>query len=240
MGENGVESKCFDSAVGVTLVGGGPAFDDELRQALTLAPTCVAADGGADLAVSAQVPVQALFGDFDSVSPQALLHVPTDRHFRIREQETTDFDKALRCIRSPLIVAVGFSGGRMDHQLAAFHTLLRHPHQRCIVLTQTQIVLAAPPKLCLPTLPGDIVSIFPLGATTGRSSGLKWPIDGLTLDPMTRIGTSNLAEGPATIEMDTPTALLILPRRLIRHVAHRLTQPDAVGWPPRAEQYIAL
>ena len=99
-------------------------------------------------------------------------------------------------------------------------------------MAQSQIVLLAPPELEVATVPGDVVSIFPLGPTQGRSDGLEWPIDGLDLNPLSQIGTSNRALGPARLEMDEPNAILMLPRRIIRQVAEALLHPDAAGWPP--------
>jgi thiamine pyrophosphokinase len=102
--------------------------------ALRRAPVLVAADGGADRALAAgHVPV-AVIGDFDSLSAEARRRIPPDRQHRIAEQETTDFDKALRSIAAPFVLALGFAGARIDHSLAVFNTLLRHPGRVCIVL----------------------------------------------------------------------------------------------------------
>ena len=49
---------------------------------------------------------------------------------RIAEQETTDFDKVLRSVAAPLAIAVGFSGGRLDHELAVLNCLLTRPDRR--------------------------------------------------------------------------------------------------------------
>ena len=63
----------------VTLVGGGQASTEDLSEALKIAPMCVAADGGAALALAAQVPIEALIGDFDSVTAASLSQIPPDR-----------------------------------------------------------------------------------------------------------------------------------------------------------------
>ncbi|MDE3079942.1 MAG: thiamine pyrophosphokinase, partial [Paracoccaceae bacterium] len=83
------------SSSGVTLVGGAPISARLLADALDIAPTLVAADGGAQRALAAgQVP-QAVIGDLDSLSARARAEL-TDRLHPVPEQETTDFDKALR------------------------------------------------------------------------------------------------------------------------------------------------
>jgi len=220
----------------VTLVGGGKGSLKELATALRIAPLCVAVDGGATLALAGNTPLAALIGDLDSVTAASLSQIPPDRQFRISEQETTDFDKALAHIDAPLFICVGFSGGRIDHQLAAFSTLAGFAHKPCVLLGKTELVLLAPPTITVPTVAGDVVSIYPLAPTRGQSAGLEWPIDGLQLDPRGRIGTSNRATGPLTLRMETPAALLILPARLIQPVVEALLQPDAARWSVRAEQ----
>ena len=61
-----------------------------------------------------------------------------------------------------------------------------------------------------------------LALTLGRSEGLEWPINGLELDPMARIGTSNRATGPLRLEADGPGLLVILPRARLADVVAAL------------------
>ena len=218
----------------VTLLGGGEAFEGDLKAALALAPTCVAADSGAALAVAAGVPLAAVIGDFDSTPTEVLAQIPAERRHRIDEQESTDFEKALTRIDTPLILGVGFTGARLDHQLAAFNTLAAHPHRSCILLGAQEIVLLAPPRITLPTAAGDVVSLMPLGPVQGRSVGLEWPIDGLNFAPGGRIGTSNRATGPVALEMAGPEMLLILPRSLVAPLVAQLLRPEHTPWPARA------
>ena len=96
----------------VTLVGGGPIDPDDLRLALSLAPVAVGVDGGADVLLNAGIDPMAVVGDFDSLSDLARNRIPSDRLHRIPEQDSTDFDKALRSLRAPALIAVGFLGGK--------------------------------------------------------------------------------------------------------------------------------
>ncbi len=219
----------------ITLVGGGQATPDDLHKSLEFAPLCVAADGGAALAFRAGVDLAAVVGDFDSVPADILTKLPPERQYHIPEQNSTDFEKALQRIDAPLILAVGFCGARVDHQLAAFHALFKFAHQPCILLAEDELILIAPRDFSLACTDGDTVSLFPLAPVTGRSSGLHWPIDGLAFKPGSQSGTSNRATGPIHLQVDAPGMLLILPRRLIRQVVEQLAQPHA-RWPFRAEQ----
>ena len=103
----------------ITLIGGGEVRDGDLELALNLAPTCVAADGGANVAVAKGITLEAVIGDFDSVSPETLSVIPKACQHHIAEQNSTDFDKCLRNISAPVVIAVGFTGARIDHQMSA-------------------------------------------------------------------------------------------------------------------------
>ena len=219
----------------VTLVGAGEATPQDLQNSLTIAPTCVVADSGAALALSEGVEIAALIGDFDSVTPDVLANIPVDRQHRIAEQTSTDFEKALTRIAAPLVVGVGFLGGRIDHQLAVFHTLVAHPDRPCVLLGPHEVVCLAPPEIDLPLEDGELVSLFPMGAVTGRSAGLNWPIEGLSFSPSSRIGTSNRALGDVSLEMDRPDMLLILPRRLMPALVQWFSRQDCARWPFRAK-----
>lgn len=220
----------IESSGPVTLAGGGQASAEDIAEALTIAPQLVAADGGLGLALAAGIDPVAVVGDMDSAPPDALARVPKSRQHVISEQQSTDFDKALRSVAAPVCVGVGFCGGRIDHQLAAFHTLLVRADRPCILLGETEVVVLAPPRLALPMEKGDVVSLFPLAPVTGQSTGLEWPIDGLAFDPARFVGTSNRALGPVEIMMDAPGMLVIVPRVYLKPlVAHFVA--DAVRWP---------
>jgi thiamine pyrophosphokinase len=218
----------------ITLIGGGEATAEDLHKALTAAPVCVAADGGAALAVAQKVDLAALIGDFDSVSEDTLAAVPKERRHHIPEQNSTDFEKALTRIAAPMVLGVGFLGGRIDHQLAVFHSLMAFPDRPCLLIGRTEIICLAPPQITVPTRADDIVSLFPMAPVTGHSDGLAWPIAGLPLAPGVQVGTSNRATGPLSLRMEKPDMLLILPRRLMSEMVALLGRTEAARWPARA------
>lgn len=204
-----------ESPVGVTLVAGGPVAARDLAAALARAPVLVAADGGADRALRAGQMPQAVIGDLDSIGAAARAAVPAARVHLVAEQETTDFDKALRHIAAPFVLALGVLGGRMDHALAAMTVLAARAGGRpCLALSRHDVVFAAPPRpLRLDMRAGDRLSLWPLARVAGTSRGLDWPIDGLAMEPAGRIGTSNRASGgPVELAFDAPGMLVIVPR----------------------------
>lgn len=230
--ENSIAMKrpIVQSLDGVTLVGGAPVTQASFRMALQRAPRLVAADGGADRALAAGHIPEAVIGDFDSISDAARATLGPDRLFPIAEQATTDFDKVLRSVAAPFTIALGFTGARIDHGLAVFNTLARHADRRCLVLGPRDVVFHCPPQITLHLAPGDRLSLFPMASVTGRSDGLEWPIDGLTLAPDGMIGTSNRVIAPkVTLAADGPGLLVILPRtRLDAALRSLLGQ----GWQP--------
>lgn len=202
-----------DASGGITLVGGGPVRPADLRQALALAPKLVAADSGADRLLRLGHEPDAVIGDLDSISPAARARL-AGRIFHVPEQETTDFDKALRAISAPFVLALGFAGARIDHGLAVFNTLVRHADRRCIVIGPQDVVFHAPRDLTLEMRRGDRLSLFPMCAVTGDSTGLDWPLTGLRFAPDGMIGTSNrVSTGTVTLRFDGAGMLVILPRR---------------------------
>lgn len=221
------------SSAPITLVGGGEATLQDLQEALTLASTCVAVDSGAVLALQSSHDLAALIGDFDSLPSAMRAQIPPQYQHHIAEQDSTDFEKALSRVRAPLVVGVGFTGGRVDHQLAALHVLAKFAHQPCVLIGTHELIFLAPPHIALPTVTGEVVSLFPLAPVAGRSSGLKWNIDGLAFDPLRQIGTSNEATGPCEMTMQGPEMVMMVPRRLIQPVVSLLSQPHCAHWPAR-------
>jgi thiamine pyrophosphokinase len=202
------------STRGVTLAGGGPFPARDLALALKRAPVPVAADGGADRLLQLGVTPQAVIGDMDSISPAARQAIPAAHQHLVAEQVTTDFDKALRLIEAPLVLALGFAGARLDHGLAAFATLIARAERRCLLIGPKDFAFAAPPALALDLVPGDPFSLFPMAPVRGQSAGLEWPIAGIGFAPDGMIGTSNrVVARRVTLEFDRPGMLVILPRR---------------------------
>lgn len=214
----------------VTLIGGAEVSKPVLSRAQSLAPLVVAADGGAKAALVNGVVPRAVIGDFDSLTDDMRARIPKEALHPIPEQDTTDFDKCLRNIAAPLVVGIGFSGKRLDHQLAAYNTLVRHPDRPCLLLGVEELVFLCPPSIRLDLKTGCPVSLFPMGAVEGVSDGLQYPIDGLNFAPDGRVGTSNTALGPVDISVTSPKMLVILPQECLEQVASALLTAGS-NWP---------
>ncbi len=211
----------------VTLIGGAEVDHDVLRMAVGLGEVVVAADGGAATALAYGITPQAVIGDFDSIPDEVRAALPQDVLHRVAEQDSTDFEKCLTRIDAPLIVGAGFSGARVDHQLAVCNVLVRWPARRCVLIGADDVLFLAPPNMALDLPEGCRVSLFPMGVVEGRSEGLNWPIDGLTLTPDGQIGTSNFAIGPVQLSVTAPKLLAILPVEHLEQVVQMLLSNPA-------------
>lgn len=214
------------SAGGVTLIGGGRVNPADLDWARGIAPLLVAADGGGDTALDFGLLPDAVIGDLDSLSEAARAAIPPRHVHRVAEQDSTDFAKCLRLVEAPFFIALGFTGRRVDHTLAALSVLVQEPRP-VLMLGSEDAIFRAPPELALDLTPGLRVSIYPMGPVRGRSQGLHWPTDGIEMSPAGRVGTSNRADGPVRLWLDGP-ALILLP-----HEARALALSAIAAVPPQ-------
>ncbi len=145
---------------------------------------------------------------------------------QISEQLTTDFEKALYSTRAPVTVALGMTGRRFDHTLAALDAVTRHASKRMVVMVDEEdVALALTEKFSFTVAAGERVSIHPLlPVKFWRSDGLKYPLDAITLAPGVRTGTSNEAlTGPFTIvpEEGIHAPYLLIPATHLSRAADR-------------------
>ncbi|MSU90111.1 thiamine diphosphokinase [Rhodobacteraceae bacterium 2CG4] len=217
----------LDSPDNVTLVGGSFAARRQLRRALALAPTLVAADGGIAHALACGHRPVAVIGDMDSLPSDETWRKSDIRVYRLGEQDTTDFEKCLYSIRAPLILGCGFLGGRVDHALASLSALLRYADRPVILLGEQDLTFHWRAELALELAAGTPVSFFPLRRVTGTGSqGLAWTLAGLTLEPGGRVGTSNAATGGTVrAAFDGPGVLATLPLAALEQAAAALSTP---------------
>ena len=143
---------------------------------------------------------------------------------RVPEQETTDFEKALYCTEAPVTIALGMTGGRFDHTLAALDAVTKHGKDRPIILVdEADLAMALTGPFSFEVEPHERVSVHPLlPIRFKRSKGLKYPLDNLRLAPGERTGTSNEAvDGPFRIEPESRARpwLLVLDRKYLFGVA---------------------
>ena len=218
-----MDQKRVQSQHGVTLVGGGDVDAEILEDALKIAPTLIAADGGADHALAHGHIPEAAIGDLDSISAEARERVGASNIIEAIDQDKTDFEKSVALIDAPLILGVGFFGGRLDHSLAALSALVQIGEKPVILVGAQDVVFSAPSEISLDIEVGSRFSVFPFAEMRAQSRGLEWPLDPHVLSPLGRIGTSNRVSGPVHIIFDRPGAVLLTPRAGLETVVKALT-----------------
>lgn len=210
------------SAEPVLLVGGADLAPEEVNICLSHAPRVVAADGGANhLLGRPELRPVAVIGDMDSLSKDAAAEFADVLH-TITEQDSTDFDKALRSTDAPLVLAIGFLGGRLDHQMAALNVLGRQSGRRVVLVGGGEIVFLLPGQLTLMLEPGQPVAVLPLGHAQVSSTGLRWDLEGQTLHPTGLISTSNAVAEPRVSLAATGPVIVSLPLAALGAVVRAL------------------
>ncbi len=204
----------------ICIVGGARIGNSEIQCLSRIVGQFVAADGGADHLLAAGVTPAAVIGDLDSLSPAArvtfarqLWHIP--------EQDTTDFEKTLCRVAAPWILALGFTGGRMDHALAVLNVLARYRDRAVVLLDSDDASFVAadgPMSLGLPV--GSRISLMPLADVRVTATGLRWPLDDRAMHPTGTISASNEVAQPQVHIHSTGPLLITLPRA---HLAAILT-----------------
>lgn len=176
------------------IVGGGTVDPNLLREIAGAMSGIVGADSGADTIIEAGLVPDAVIGDMDSIAGRGTLPSAT-QVIELAEQETTDFEKTLYSTKATLTIALGMTGGRFDHTLAALHAVARAaPKRRVILVDEHDLALGVAGSLRLEVGAGSRVSVYPLGRTLfKRSQGLLYPLDGLEMEQGKMIGTSNRA-----------------------------------------------
>ena len=199
----------------ITIVGGAHFSQGLLLESLARAPVVYAADGGANLCMQYGCQPKQVIGDLDSLSPNLRSELDPSRVIHVAEQDTTDFEKLLIRVDAPFMLAIGFMGGRIDHQMAVQTVLTAYAHRKIICVGEEDVMFVSPPEIDLPLDAGTRVSLYPMAPVQVRSTGLHWPTDGLSFAPDGQIGTSNQATGPVTLLPSAPRMLVVLPKNCL-------------------------
>ena len=194
------------------IVGGADFSEDLFYNLYEKEIPIIAADGGANFLADQSILPELIIGDLDSVEEQKIQNIETQKIIKISCQNNTDLEKVLLNTQSPLTLGIGFLGSRIDHELASLSALAKYPQKKIILIGEKDIILLAPPNISLSSFEGMRVSLYPLGSVRVQSSGLKWSTEGLTMNPLDLIGTSNEAVGKIIhLVPDKPKLLLIMP-----------------------------
>lgn len=188
----------------VLIIGAGaPADVIVLKKILSWADTIICADGGADAAKKAGILPQAVIGDFDSISKENLDFYNRNKDVtlvNIREQETTDMEKAivytLSTVRIADIILIGAGGSRTDHFLHTIGLMFKYRNKARIRIIEGENLITLKTKSFRDKCEvGETVSLIPYGGQVNNigTIGLKFPVQGENFVPGIKESISNQA-----------------------------------------------
>ncbi|MEM6902390.1 MAG: thiamine diphosphokinase [Pseudomonadota bacterium] len=199
----------------ILLVGGGPVQDRMLEQAIERAVRIIAVDGGARHLQALGVSPDVIIGDLDSTPPSAfsksVLAEQKTEIIHITNQDNSDFEKALSHFGAGNYHALGFTGGRIDHQLAVLDTMLRYPQCTVLLIDEFNVSFLIARQGIRWNLPIDTtLSLTALKPTQCQvCHGLAWSIIGWDMALGTAMSLSNrVVDCPIKLRFADHTVLL--------------------------------
>ena len=211
----------------VVVAGGGPLRADVGTFWSARPRIVIAADSGVDVALDAGITPDLVIGDMDSISERGLAWATAgdvDIHRFPQDKDRTDLELALEHAvemaeaGEEIVVAEG-GGGRLDHLLANVAVVCgpiaaEHP-VRAVV--GDAVVTPIRRQAELAGAVGSLVSLLAIGGpVTGITThGLRWSLEGDTLEPGSARGVSNEFIAPtATVAVASGVLAAIQPGSL--------------------------
>jgi thiamine pyrophosphokinase len=181
------------------LFANGASCSDELMgQLLEWSPFILALDGAFERLAQRGIKVDAVLGDFDSITrlDDWLEMQEPIRVIEAPDQEKTDFEKGLDflCAEGHSAVNVLWATGwRLDHSMANLYNLAKYRDKITINIIDDHSRVYLLPRSYEKWFPqGSYISLLPLNEAQGiHTQNLAWPLNGERLVAGGRIGTSN-------------------------------------------------
>jgi thiamine pyrophosphokinase len=201
----------------VILAGGGTALPHAPMPEPRLV---IAADSGLHLAEPLALTVDVVVGDLDSAEPETVARAAATGAEIIRhdpDKDATDLDLALAEARERgggrVVVAGGVEGDRFDHLLAAAELLGSDRYADLDIewWSEAATVYVTRGELTIEGAAGDLLSIIPVSMPVMVSvSGVRWPLDNVTLEHGSTRGISyEITTPPASIAVSAGTAFVV-------------------------------
>lgn len=199
------------------LIGGDGPTKEHIQPFIKEVSYFIAADSGLDLAGEMGIRPDLIVGDMDSLSDKSLLEdYPEDKKLIFpADKDETDTEIGLRILKErgfKRIIMVGGGGGRLDHLLGILVLFERDFYPAVWITAREHIEIIENHAEYL-TSNGQMISFFPVGGPVSglRSTGLKWPLDGLAWK-RGQAGISNRAiSDSVTVDIETGKLLMITP-----------------------------
>lgn len=192
---------------------------DPLRREADL---IVAADGGANRALKAGLPVDWIVGDLDGVTAEALRRMPPGRVVRDEDRNDSDLEKAMRFVHGrgfDSAIIVGAIGERLDHTLGTLAVIAAwHDRIDIRVIDDHFTTIVVDPALEFEAPLGTMVSLVaPAGATGVTTRGLRYALRNARLAFSTRGIHNEVVSNPVRVEVTKGPMFLLRSHRVRPH-----------------------
>lgn len=158
----------------------------------------IAADGGADYLHSKKIIPNVIIGDMDSLSSHATEYYRKKdvRFIRIKEQETTDFEKSLNYCKTAgykEVIVLGATSNRPDHTMNNFSVMKRFRNYFDVrIFTDEYEIFYASKSIGFTYRKNETLSMMAMPKAVGVSTkGLKYRLNDETLEFGIREGSLN-------------------------------------------------
>jgi thiamine pyrophosphokinase len=177
-----------------SLILNGEIDQDWLEKALTGKPLVYCADGAYDKVRNLSFNIEAVIGDFDSISDKSsvesqLIHMP--------DQDYTDFEKALKFLKEiyEQIDIYGASGNEMDHFIGNLSVAKKYRDELFLkFIDPSQYYFFIEKETLLEDVKGKIISVIPFPKIEHiTSEGLEYELQGQSLELGSLISVRNHA-----------------------------------------------
>jgi thiamine pyrophosphokinase len=160
----------------------------------------ICADGGANSALKINLVPNAVIGDLDSISLDALKEFKSvSKIIRLKRQNDTDVEKCLKYAISKKFceaLLVGVTGNRLDHTFCNIGIVLKFFNQiKISLIAESSCLRPYKGVVELKTWPGETISLYGISPKTRiTSNGLKYELKNISLPFGERESTSNIAK----------------------------------------------
>lgn len=183
----------------------------------------ICADGAIQFCEEINLIPNLVIGDFDSIPEKSINKLQKVEYLKVNDQDTTDGEKALLyCLNHGFnhVNIIGGFGGRVDHSLYNIE-LLKKFYKRGLKINSysaTERVFITRERAQFEEETGTRLSFFPIFGKVNQlfSRGLKWTLDGATLEFGLASSISNeICSSPAEITFQDNELLIVLEQNIV-------------------------
>ncbi len=199
-------------------------LDGDLPEPSILRNLCtveiVAADGAGLKLIDMKIKPNVIIGDLDTFYQRPMSNSIEDIVFiQIADQETNDFEKALKYIINygfGNVLIVGFHGGELEHTLNNWSILKKYSDNlNLCVYDKGRYAIPVKHSFKMHCKKNEIISIVPQPFALLETNGLKWELNNEILELGYREGIRNIAKQEIIeIKINKGEILLFIDARL--------------------------